>query len=96
MEKGSINGAMASPMTANGLSIKCMERAFSFGKTERSTKDSISRIKSMATEFLLGPMAGNMKDSGKMISSMAEALYINKENVKRVGIWEDGKRIQLD
>ena len=45
----------------------------------------------MATEFLLGPMAGNMKDSGKMISSMAEAFTSIKRMSKGLAFGRTGK-----
>ena len=58
-------------MKANGLIIKCMDKAYSNGQMVESIMDNSRTIKGTAMDILSGQTEENTKDNGSKGNSMA-------------------------
>ena len=75
-ETASTPGAMVASSTANGTTIRCTARVSLRGRTADAIKESITMIRSKATEFSLGLITASMRASGRMESSTALAFTL--------------------
>ena len=76
------SGRMEHNIMANGVIIKCTEKANSDGPTAESTMESTSMIRSMVREFTHGQMGVCIRVNSSMVNSMAK-VFIDKIMVRK-------------
>ena len=77
-------GLMVEYMRENGVVGNCMGKENKLLEVARRTKVNISKIKSMAMEFIPGQMERNMMGNGRMESSMVlPTIQMRKESRRK-------------
>merc|ERR1719498_2384185 len=72
-EPASTLARMGDALQVRGMDLSCMALADRHGQMDVATRDSMLKIRRMASAFSHGPMAVNMKDIGVAAVSMATA-----------------------
>ena len=87
------SGPMAVSMKDTGRRISCTDRGSTRGLTVESMMVSMKMIRKTEKARFTGQMVACTAEAGDRVNSMAKPPFTAPSGEKRMGVWEEGKRI---